>query len=267
MGTNRYAYANNDPVNKLDPNGNFLGSLLAGMFFKAIGLGNLFQGVMAVYSGIQTVQALRNGASVGDVLKSLAINYAVRLAVGAASQAISSGQPQATHTFAGGPESSYAVDESGFFSRNFGVKLKLMNPKMLASEPVLAELWASPTARAHMYSLLKQGNYLSGSVAKKIETGGWFVLNHGNGSVRFIQSTGDASWNSIALNSPPSITGLVSYAHVHTHPASGQRLGFGMSSQLSWPSSADIAGALHFGKPGFVVNRLGEVFAYNGNGF
>ncbi|MCZ7676385.1 MAG: RHS repeat-associated core domain-containing protein [Roseovarius sp.] len=37
VGTNRYDYANNDPVNKFDPNGNFFG-LIAGFIAQALGV-------------------------------------------------------------------------------------------------------------------------------------------------------------------------------------------------------------------------------------
>ena len=82
VGTNRYAYANNDPVNKFDPNGNFFGAFLAGFLSSALAgtelgpvLATVSQ-VMRVVNTIQTVSALANGADPGDVIKDYAISTA-----------------------------------------------------------------------------------------------------------------------------------------------------------------------------------------------
>ena len=74
VGTNRYAYANNDPVNKLDPNGNFFVAFLIGL--TGIQIGATLGTALQVIGALQAVVSVANGANVGDILKSVVLSYA-----------------------------------------------------------------------------------------------------------------------------------------------------------------------------------------------
>ncbi|MFC6762105.1 RHS repeat-associated core domain-containing protein [Sulfitobacter porphyrae] len=76
VGTNRYSYSAIDPINKLDPNGNFWGAI-AGWIAGALGVGQLFADIMLFFNVAQSVSAVARGASLGDVLKSWAVSYAI----------------------------------------------------------------------------------------------------------------------------------------------------------------------------------------------
>ena len=116
-----------------------------------------------------------------------------------------------------------------------------------------------------MYELMQASNYLSRKPLQMTETGGWFTYNTQTGSVAFSRATGHATFNSINLPSPPSTRGPVTFAHIHTHPASGLRaFGHGSNAQLYHPSPADIRGAAYYGYSDFVVNNRLNVYGYNG---
>ncbi|MEQ9258149.1 MAG: hypothetical protein RIG84_03530 [Roseovarius sp.] len=76
MGTNRYAYANNDPINKFDPNGNFFGAFLASFVLSAasIELPVAITTALNVLNAVQTVNALAQGADPGDVARDFVVN-------------------------------------------------------------------------------------------------------------------------------------------------------------------------------------------------
>ncbi|MBZ0216968.1 MAG: hypothetical protein K8F25_10480 [Fimbriimonadaceae bacterium] len=75
VGTNRYAYANNDPINKFDPEGN---SWLTSLFGFIVGaLTGQPWIVAALTTGFDTAIALGNGATLGEALTSAAIQMAI----------------------------------------------------------------------------------------------------------------------------------------------------------------------------------------------
>ena len=82
VGTNRYAYANNDPVNKFYPNGNFFGTFIAaflGAVLAGTEAGIVLAGlakVSAIMGGFQTANVLAYGADTGQVIASFVINFA-----------------------------------------------------------------------------------------------------------------------------------------------------------------------------------------------
>ena len=82
VGTNRYSYSANDPVNKMDPNGNSF----VGLFLTALFGAKVASTIMTIASIFQTIDgintALVNGARPGEVLKSVVIQYAISFVQG-----------------------------------------------------------------------------------------------------------------------------------------------------------------------------------------
>jgi len=244
VGTNRYGYSHGDPINMSDPSG--LATVYKDQngdgqntYYGEIDLGDLGWGDDFSQSGVLPSEwvDINNTASGGG-----------------------------SFTFSGGdPESSYAIDNRSWFSRTFGPKLSFSNPDILEVDPTLNAIWSNKKARSIMYELMKASNYLSRKPLKMTETGGWFTHNTHNGSISFTRATGPATFNSINLPSPPSTRGTVTFAHIHTHPASGLKaFGQGSNAQLFHPSPADIRGADYYGYSGFVVNNRLNVYGYNG---
>jgi RHS repeat-associated protein len=79
VGTNRYAYSFNDPVNLADPNGNFVPLAVWGAIaaYKAISV------AITVADTVQTVQSVADGSTtVGEAVKQVAKDAAVAATVG-----------------------------------------------------------------------------------------------------------------------------------------------------------------------------------------
>lgn len=77
VGTNRYSYSFNDPVNLSDPNGNFVPLLIAA--YKAVNIG------MTVYDTYQTAKSLSDGSlTLGQFAKDAAADIVVSATVGKA---------------------------------------------------------------------------------------------------------------------------------------------------------------------------------------
>ncbi|WP_176832934.1 polymorphic toxin-type HINT domain-containing protein [Celeribacter baekdonensis] len=75
VGTNRYSYSFNDPVNLSDPNGNFVPLLIAAYKVASV--------AVTVYDAYQTAQALTNGdMSLGDFAKDVAVDVAISAVAG-----------------------------------------------------------------------------------------------------------------------------------------------------------------------------------------
>ena len=80
VGTNRYAYANNDPVNKLDPEGNSWISNIIGIALSFIP-GLQPAGAALIAAGLSAVETVAAGGDLGDALKSATITFAVQMAM------------------------------------------------------------------------------------------------------------------------------------------------------------------------------------------
>jgi len=78
VGTNRYAYAANDPINKLDPNGNSWLSTIVGFALSFTPLQPV--GAALISAGIAAGETLFAGGNFGDALKSGVITFAAQLA-------------------------------------------------------------------------------------------------------------------------------------------------------------------------------------------
>ena len=79
VGTNRYAYSFNDPVNLHDPNGNFVPVIIAGVVVAY----KTYTAVDTVVSGVQTLQSLQDGTiTARDAAKSVATDAAIGLTIG-----------------------------------------------------------------------------------------------------------------------------------------------------------------------------------------
>lgn len=244
VGTNRYAYSHNDPVNLSDPGGRdtvysdvnddgentYYGEIPYGA--PGYGLTNSQTGMLPS-AWVDFNQAMENGQS---------------------------------YTFSGGElPNSYPAYESNWLASFFSPKISLMNPDILKTEPTLAAIWGNRKARGIMYGLLQSSNYLAKYATHMTETGGWFVHDKVNGLISFAQSTGPATFNTITMGSPPSTRGSVTFAHFHTHPSSGKSaIGANGLGQSFRPSTVDIEAAKHFGYPGFVMNNRIDVYGYNG---
>ena len=80
VGTNRYAYANNDPVNKFDPEGNSWISNIIGIALSFIP-GLQPAGAALIAAGLSAVETVAAGGDLGDALKSATITFATTLAM------------------------------------------------------------------------------------------------------------------------------------------------------------------------------------------
>lgn len=158
----------------------------------------------------------------------------------------------------------YPIDPSNILTRFFGRDLKLENPEILEEFPVLDGVWQSFYAKKIMIQLMRDSNYLAPAVKSRTERGGWFVYNGVNGNVRFIKSTIEGTHNSVDLGNPPTTSETQALAHVHTHPASGDRAIGIVRSQYYTPSPYDEAATARLGIPGFVVNNTFQVYGYGG---
>ncbi len=139
VGTNRYAYSFNDPVNKLDPNGNFFGAFLGALIGALASHSAIFAGIavftanvgffLAVHSFGQTIVGVASGKlSIKDAIIGLAKSYAIGAVTGfAANQIVSAVEQTISNALSKAITSAKGIKPAKFSTSPFEIRTSLKN--------------------------------------------------------------------------------------------------------------------------------------------
>jgi len=175
VGTNRYAYANNDPVNKFDPEGNSWISNIIGIALSFIP-GLQPAGAALIAAGLSAVETVAAGGDLGDALKSATLTFATTLAmhniqegVFGRAEALDSEQPNLStrgrsRRGGGSPTSEGLRDQANRLSND----IRILETQVYGSPSgqIQPRDWR-PTQQT-VQRLLIRRNYLQGRVSEEV---------------------------------------------------------------------------------------------------